>query len=348
MRTTFRSFVLATLLAAVAATPAAAASKPWAGAEPLTSGANYDRNPTMVEDRNGRRIVLFARSQQPCNRLQGCDADNSDYDLYAMAEDRRGRLGAPTLVATNPGPPGLFRGRTVAATRTSDGTIHVFWSSGANAGVLYYLRKGPHDAAFSAPAPVPVANDGVFNVEAISRGNQVFVYTEECCTPAAIYAYRFAGGLLTNRALVANGQSIPKAIVDKRGTFRMTMTDGDVSVASSADGLHFTAPDEVVSADAGVTNWDPALAQEESGVFVLTYAPDLADDRQRIEVAASRDFRDWSGGFPLTSGTDGTTQWWDYWPEPSLTRDRTVLFTSERDAEGGDHGTAHIWAFGAK
>jgi hypothetical protein len=348
MHTAIRSIVLAALLCAVAATPASA-TKPWGGAEPLTSGANYDRNPALVQDKSNRSLLLFARSQQPCNRLQGCDADNSNYDLYAMAEGRGGRIGAPTLVATNPGPAGLFRGRTVAATRTSDGTIHAFWSSGANAGVLYHLRKGPNDAAFSAPVPVAVVNDGVFNVETVSRGNQVFVYAEECCTPHAIYAYRFAGGLLTDKTLVASGQSIPKAILDKRGTFRMTFTDGDVSVASSADGLHFGAPDEVITAQGGVTNWDPTLAQDESGAYVLGFAPDQGDGRQRIEIAASGNFRDWTGGFPLTPATDGTTKWWDYWPEVSLAGgDRQLFFTSERDAAGTAHGTGHIWAFGAK
>jgi hypothetical protein len=328
---------LAVAMLAVAAVPAAADKV--TGPDPLTTGSHYDRNPVAVEDGKDT-LVFFARSQlAPCNRLQGCNPDNgpgSKYDLYMLRITKKG-AGEPQLVAHNPDVPADFRGRTIAATETRDGTIHVFWADGGNQAILYHLSRGPKATSFTAPQAVAPQ---VFNVEAIAAPDGVRVYTEE---NGDVEAYRFEDGTLTDRTDAAAGQSIPKAIRDKKGRYRLTMTDGDVSVASSTDGLHFGPPQVVAPAEGAVTNWDPSLAQLDDGTYVLSYAPDTGDGSQHVELRASDDFVHWSIGFPV-SDPDG---WWDYWPEvqPLGGRNATLYYTSEAPVtDGGDPGTGHIWS----
>ena len=68
------------------------------------------------------------------------------------------------------------------------GTVHVFWASGANSiPGLFHVQET--NSGWSAPALVPGALN-VFNVEALTRGNDVFLYTEECCGANGVYAYR--------------------------------------------------------------------------------------------------------------------------------------------------------------
>jgi len=325
---------------ALAASPAVAKTTTSA----VTSGAHYDRNPVAVDD-GSRDLLFFARSEEACNRLDGCNADQTSYDLF-LATDKGKGFAAPVQIANNPGPVGpiLWRGRTIAATRTSDGTVHVFWADGGNTSKLYHLSRGPKAASFSAPVevPLPAGNAiGFFNVEAVAKGRSVFVYTEEV-EPSALYAYRFAGGELTDRTLVAEGQSIPKAMIDKKGVFRLAMTNGSVSVASSNDGLHFSAPQVAVPATGSFTNWDPSLAQDDDGTFLLSYAPDHGDGaNQHVEIAASRDFASWSPGLAVSQPAG----WWDYWPEADLKEGKdTLYFVSERPVGAGAAGTGHIWS----
>src|SRR5687768_12528755 len=96
----------------------------------------------MIEDGN-HVYLFFARSQQPCNRVTGCDADNSDYDLYLKTSSDGGRnFGPASLIAANPDGVGPFRGRTIATARTSDGTTYVFWASGGNSiPTLFYVKE---------------------------------------------------------------------------------------------------------------------------------------------------------------------------------------------------------------
>src|SRR5690242_17531282 len=81
MRRPLRTAALGGLLALVAAAPAAAKTD---SAKQLTFGDHYDRNPVVVQDGKST-LLLFARSQDDCNRLDGCNADNTQYDLYMKA-----------------------------------------------------------------------------------------------------------------------------------------------------------------------------------------------------------------------------------------------------------------------
>src|ERR687893_2487165 len=88
----------------------------------------YDRNPSVVQD-GGLTHMFFARSQNPCNRLAGCNPDQEQYDLYRKTSSDGGKTYGPAqFVAANPDGPLSHRGRTIAATRReSDGTVFVFW-----------------------------------------------------------------------------------------------------------------------------------------------------------------------------------------------------------------------------
>ena len=120
----------ASLAVAVASLLACAGTASAAVGQNRTDGPNYDRNPSVVQD-GALTDLFFTRSQQPCDRLAGCDADNSDYDLYLKQSANGGKdYGPEQLVATNPDGPGNHYGRTIAATRAPDGTVLVFWASG--------------------------------------------------------------------------------------------------------------------------------------------------------------------------------------------------------------------------
>jgi len=264
--------------------------------QPRTTGDRYDRNPTVVQD-GGFTYLFFARSQNPCNRLAGCNPDMQDYDLwYKVSVDGGKTYAPPVLLALNPDSAGPFYGRTIAAVRSVDGTtagtLYVFWASGGNSNNLYVVTRPPAGAFGPALPVVGTSPLEVFNVEAIAGPDGIFLYTEECCSSHGLFAYRFDGVVALDRTSVAPGKSLPKAIVDNQpGPFRYRMTyvdaatypQVDVYVASSADGLAWSDHRAVVSEPA-VSNWDPTLAQLPNGRYYLHFAPDgeQGAGRQRI------------------------------------------------------------------
>ena len=332
------------LCLALCAAPAAFANNGKYDRLPLTSGSNYDRNPTVVQHAN-ETWLFFARSEESCDRLLSCNPDNSTYDLYYIRSANNGKTwGAPTLVADNPHADSFY-GRTIAATQTADGSIYLFWASGGGPGPLYYFRKAPNSNAFT---PLGSLNDVLyFNVEAVAKGNQVFVFYEDA-TGAGVFARTFDGASFSAPTLVAAGRNIPKVVVDKGGVFRVAMVNAawpvvSVEVTSSADGLNWAPPATVVSGDGTVTNWDATLAQTPDGTFHLLWAPDQGDGRQRVELVTSADFATWSAPEVITEGTDGETPYWDYWPEATPQGNRLNLFYTSERGVGGDPGTGHIW-----
>src|SRR2546423_1409000 len=95
-----------------------------------THTAFYDRNASVVQD-GAVTYLFFARSQQPCDRLAGCNPDQQTYDLWYKASTNGGKdFGPDTLAAKNPG---ILFGRTIAAApRNGDGNLYVFWASGGS------------------------------------------------------------------------------------------------------------------------------------------------------------------------------------------------------------------------
>ena len=351
MRRTAKFLLCGTVLALMVQTSAQAAV-----GQPRTEGPNYDRNPTLVQD-GPLTYMFFARSQTPCNRFDGCNPDSTEYDMYMkVSPDGGDDFGPAQLVAQNPDGPGFFWGRTLAATRTADGTVYVFWASGGNQNQLYYVEEtGP--GTFSAPQEV---NDAplVFNVEAVSVGDEIFLYTEE--TPLAlpltygVYSRSFVGGVSDAPILVAPDRNLPKAIVDNQGAgFRLTYVDAssyptvDVYVATSPDGRNFVERPGPVVSEPGVSNWDPSLGQKPNGQYYLFFAPDEEQGagRQRIAVTKSNDFVDWTAPHEISPGQTGGVEYWDYWPEPFLDGNQLKLFyTSERGWQQNPDGIAHIWS----
>jgi hypothetical protein len=352
-----KSSWLATTLAAAVAVILLVGTAAAVVGQPRTAGPQYDRNPSVVQD-GALTYMFFARSQLACDRLAGCPADNLDYDLYYKVSPDGGKtFGPPQLAATNPDGPMGFYGRTSAATVTGDGTVYVFWASGGNQDELYYIREtGPTTNTFTAPAVVPGTSPLTFNVEAVSNGADIFLYTEESDvlppTPYGIYARRFDGATVTEGpTLVALDRNIPKAIRDVNGGFRMTMVNAtqyptvDVEVSSSADGMAWTPPVPVVQEE-GIAHWDPTLIQRPNGNYELYFAPDrdfgLAS--QRIAEVKSNDFVRWSAPHEISPGFSGGVHYWDYWPEGFLRGNQVVLFyTSERGFNQAPDGTGHIW-----
>jgi hypothetical protein len=314
-----------------------------------TDGPNYDRTPSVVQD-GALTDLFFVRSQQPCNRLAGCDADsNTEYDLYLKQSANGGKdYGPAQHVAANPDGAGFHRGRTIAATRAPDGTVLVFWASGANSQQLYYVEET--GSGFSAPQPVTGLNtQTVMNVEALTRGGQILLYTEE---PGGVFAYEFAGGAATGGNLVSAGKNLPKGIVDsENGSVRLTYTDAtaypqvDVYVNTSADGLTFGA-EQLAASEPGTSHWDPALAQRHNGKYELYTAPDREQGagRQQVANTQSNDFVRWAKPHDLTPGFKGGTEYWDYWPEPFVLGNKlTLYYTSERTTDTQPTGTGRIW-----
>lgn len=333
--------------ATAAQTPAAPASQTQPAAVPITSGSQYDRNAVAIVDRD-TTWMLFARSQDDCNRLQGCDADNSNYDLYSMQSHDQGKTWTePELVAANPGDPAegnWFRGRTIAVAQTKPGTFFVFWTSGGITSPLYWLSHTDKDGWSQL-----TRQDGpYFNATAATLGKTVFVYSENGID-GGIGEQTFdpATGTFSEATPIGTG-AIPKVIVDKQHVVRMTTVDpatGTVSLASSADGWNWSTPKVVAEPHDSVTNWDPSLAQAPDGTYVLMYAPDHGDGNQSVAARVSRDFQSWSDEITLSS-PDG---WWDYWPTAVPSKSGVLGFaTSEAPVGDSPAGTGHIWSVSAK
>ena len=164
-----------------------AVAAPASGAvgQPRTAGdtGRYDRNASVVQD-GALTYLFFARSQNACNRLDGCNPDAEQYDLYLKTSSDGGKTYGPAqFVAANPDGLGSHRGRTIAATRReSDGTVFVFWADGGSQSQLFYVRETSPSSGTFTPAALPVTGVGthdVFNVEAVSKGADVYLYTEE-------------------------------------------------------------------------------------------------------------------------------------------------------------------------
>jgi hypothetical protein len=327
-------------------------------------GNKYDRNSTVVKD-GLATYLFFARSEVSCNRLgvpatPGCP-DNLGYDLYYKKSLDGGKdYGPATLVASNStGPAGPFYGRTISATATSDG-VHIFWASGGSAQPLFHLFKATGTDTFSSPAMTPGTPPSVFNAWAVSRGQDVYLYTEEYNPTQSITArHNPAGGPTltqsgpTTQVPDSNDANIPKAIIDDTGTFRLTMVkpnNGGDYVSSSTDGLTFSPPVLAAPADQGAINWDPNLVQGPGGVYYLYFAPDHGDGSQRIAFTTSVDFVRWTATREVSPGQTGGVKYWDYWPEPVRRDNQIVLYyTSERGFTDGETNTqyptgqGHVW-----
>src|SRR3954447_893331 len=263
-----RTAVLAIVAAALVAPAAASAD---VGQARTGNPDHYDRNASVVTDSAGVTWLYFARSQASCNRL-GVPAnpacpDQVGYDMYVKKSLDGGQdFGPATLAAQNPfGPGPVFRGRTIAATATPDG-VHVFWSDGGSNNFLYHAFKPNGSDAFTGdPQPMMDIPPDVFNVEAVSIGDQVFVYTQEFPDIKA-REYTAAGpGLTANggpTVVESGGKSIPKAIVDVHGGCKMVMADDsmfpqvDDYTDASPDCLNWPAAARPVVTQPG-SNWDP-------------------------------------------------------------------------------------------
>jgi hypothetical protein len=353
--------MLALVVAAVLAAPGAANAD--VGQARTGDPTHYDRNASVVTDAAGVTYLYFARSVLPCNRLSvpanpACP-DQIGYDMYVKKSLDGGQdFGPATLVAQNPfggGP--AFRGRTIAATATTDG-VHVFWSDGGNNNFVYHAFKPNGQDAF-AGQPQPMLDIGpiVFNAEAVSIGTDVYLYTQE---NSDVHARRYttALGALTaggGPTLVESGKSIPKAIVDVHGGCKMVMADDSTYpqvndyTDVSADCLNWEAPARPVVTQPG-SNWDPNLVQKPNGEYYLFFAPDHtgAGVQQQIAVTESQDFVKWNPPHDQTPGQQGGTPYWDYWPEGFVRGNQIVLFyTSERGVNQGQDrtptGVGHIW-----
>jgi hypothetical protein len=347
-----------TLLILAVAAPASAAV-----GQPRTAGdaGRYDRNASVVQD-GALTYLFFARSQNPCNRLDGCNPDQEQYDLYLKKSTDGGKnYGPAQMIATNPDGPGPHRGRTIAATRReSDGTVYVFWADGGSQSQLYYVRETSPSSGTFTPVALPVlgpGTDDVFNVEAVSKGSNVYLYTEETENATyGVYARSFTEPTASSATLVEADRNLPKAIVDNAGTVRMTYVDAtsyptvNVYVESSADGLTWSQPGQLVVSEPGVSNWDPNLIQKPNGQFYLHFAPDREGGagRQQIALTMSNDFVRWTTPHDITPGFKGGVEYWDYWPEGFIRDNQVVLYyTSEREVQqdgiSRPTGIGHIW-----
>jgi Ca2+-binding RTX toxin-like protein len=350
-----RVLALCFALALVAPASAAAADE-ISDARQLTAGANYDRNPSVVVD--GDDVwMFFARTQSACDRIEtigACNADETQYDLYMRHSSDGGQtFGPSTEVAPNPDPlpvpPPGFRGRTIAATQTDDGDIHVFWADGGSGGPAYHFRSDDGGATFDELS----ALDGThhFNVEAVADGDDVLVYTQRNDgTGLEVRRRDGTSEIFGGPALIPNTENntIPKVTRDASGTYRMvTSNNGAVDRATSTDGVVWSDPAPTIAAGAGVTHWDPTIAQAADGRFFLFDAPDLGNGSQKIDFRTSTDFTNWSGPTELTTGIEGTSnRYWDYWPEAAvIDGELTVFYTSERPGPGDTNaGTGHIFS----
>jgi hypothetical protein len=356
-----RISTLALVLLTLALPGSALAADQISDARQLTAGQKYDRNPSVVVDPNGEDVwVFFARSQTNCDRLttpDTCDPDQLPtnlpvpgvlYDLYARhSEDGGATFGPSFEVAPNPGVlMSGFRGRTVAATQTANGDIHVFWANGGSGDPVKHYRKDAAGTTFDPGTDLPGSH---FNVEAIADGADVLVYTERA-DGTGIDVRRLAGTTYgpPEQVTESHDRHIPKVARDASGTYRMVSVSGGGAVyrLSSDDGVAWGPQTATVAQSGSVRNWDPTIGQAPDGRFFLFHAPDQGDGSQRIEFRTSTDFADWSAPTVLTTGTQGASAHWDFWPEAAVIGGKlTVFYASERPDPGEQNaGTAHIYS----
>lgn len=330
----------------------AAGASQNSGAIALTSGDHYDRNSTILAAADGAYWMFFARSVDPCTRgVSGCgnggNADNSPYNIFYMQSTDQASWSSPVQLSSRDGLSPAFYGRTIAATQDSSGKIWVFWASGGSGGPVYYYTKTPNQPW---SAPNTLADHNYFNVEAVTRGAELWLFYEDA-DGTGIFSRRFVNGAWSAPYQAAPaGMAIPKVYVDN-GTFYLSMAQAGsypvVSdyVSASSDGITWTTPSVAAPAHDVVTNWDPMISKQGNRLN-LFFAPDTGDGAQHIAwTQSSPRGTSWPGtSVDLTTASYGATKWWDYWPEAVNIGGATYLtYTSERNADATGSGPAHIW-----
>ena len=307
----------------------------------LTTGTNYDRNPSVVRANDGTYYLFFARTVSPCDRAS-CNNDNNQYNIFYMTSANGTAWSSPSQLSDRTGLTSDFYGRTIAATLDSAGTIWVFWASGGNAGALYYytITNGVASAR-------QTLNDYLyFNVEVVkSPDNNLRMLFEN--QVGDIYTRSYNGATWSAPVLVATGRSIPKVTVDG-SVLRMVSVNpalGQDEYSQSTDnGATWSAPVTVVAPSGTITNWDPTIVRDAAGKLDVFFAPDLGDGQtQRLGWSQSTDNgATWSAVSKVTAASFRANKWWDYWPEATVIGSNTYLFYTSENNRHSTNLIGHI------
>ena len=320
----------------------------------VTRDSHYDRNPSLMQARDGTYWLVFTRGRDPLGirGLNGYDPDVDYYDIYY----RTAKTIPGLLIAQERKVPGTYPDnaqRDVAALQAGDGTIRVFASTGLGMGgersVYYYTFKA---GAWSGPVAVP-GTDYAAHVDAVEKDGKLWVFYDRGYE-LFVTSYSLKTGVWSSPVSIHTEATIAKALLDNGKFFAVWVPSSGAGVylSTSPDGITWTSTTAPIAQwpGPGITNWDPVLARD-GKVFRLFWAPSNAE--QFLATTSSPDPMkpaSWSPPVRLTTAMSGSNGWWDFWPEPVL-RGRwamgspAIVFTSERNREGTARIDGNIWLY---
>ena len=315
-KSVIRIACLLLLLAGIAVLPCLAAGGPLQDHGALfqvTKNPRYDRNPSLMQARDGTYWLFFTRGRDPrgIRDLNGYNPDYDYYDIYyRTAKTIPGLLIAKEKMV--PSTPIDNAQRDVAALQTGDGTIWVFASTGLGPGSdmsLYYYRFTV--GGWSGPVAVP-GIDYVAHVDAVVRDGNIWVFYDRGYE-LFVTSYTVKTGVWSAPVSIHADATIAKALVDGGKFYAVWVPHlgSGVYLSTSADGLTWTSTAAPIAQwpGPGITNWDPVLARD-GKLFRLFWAPSNAE--QFLATTSSPDPMkpgSWSPPVRLTTAISGSTGW---------------------------------------
>lgn len=307
----------------------------------ITSDPKYDRNPCLLEAKDGTYWLFYTRGmdERGIRGFNGYSPDDGDYYsiFYRTSKSIETLYKAKENLLDLSYPDNAQR--DVAAVQTDDGKIWLFASTGLGLGSERFVYCYIYDGSWSGPTEIP-GTDYAAHIDALTYNGKIWLFFDYGYTLKVTY---YDGIVWSAPADIQSDATIAKAVVAD-GVFYVVWipTSGDgIYLSTSADGTTWASISNPIATWEGGYNCDPVLVKDKK-VFRLYWAPDIGTE-QFIATSTSTDPTtpaSWSTPARLTSAND----WWDFWPEPYVKGGSIYLFyTSERNSEGTARADANIW-----
>ena len=322
----------------------------------LTTNPRYDRNPSLLKDNDGTYWLFWARGRTTpgIRNLNGYNPDLDYYDVYYKTARSIPGLEKSKENLMPLTPPDNAQ-RDIAAVQTVNGIIWVFVSTGLGPGTQRSVYYYTYDGAWHGP-DVILGTDYAAHISALEYHGKIWLFFD-IGYDLKVVSYNETAATWSAPTAIANNATIAKAIEDE-GKFYVVWTYVDelnniwgsgIYLSTSIDGAIWTTTTTPIAAwpGAGATNWDPVLTVDK-GVFRLFWAPDSGDAGYGQFIATSTSTKptkatSWSPPVQVTTASDDSNNWWDFWPQVYDKGAEYLLYTSERNSSGTTMTDGNIW-----
>lgn len=311
------------------------------------NNGKYDRNPSLAIFQDTLWLFYAKGDNASTGGVRGplYNPDDDSYVVwYKQGLSEEDPMGGPEirldLSATNR--PEGFDQRDVSAV-AFNGSLYVFASAGFGGSQqpVYYYK---YDGAWSGPVALPTGGGG--HVNAVCDDNRVYFTLEQGADETLkSVLFTWDGTTLNGPFTVVDGNGVPKVVKKDNSLYVISVAPGASTVnlhscpatAAPSTWTHISDPITVP----GSMIWDPSLCVEGATLHAFAAPSTAVPDRQWIvQSYSTNNGTTWSPVRTITTGGNGLTDWWEYWPVAYNFGDDgyVVLFTTEGSNEGYGDG----------